>query len=95
MKLKQKTIILLFLGVINCERVVRKQSSDIFSLEEDDLIITTPDVSTMQQEDSGDIFKYDESTPYKKGVFFMQDDFFVEAHDHAEPPMNPYQEPIK
>ena len=53
------------------------------------MIINTPDVSTMQQKESGDIFKLDDATPYKKGVFFMQDDFFVDAHDHAEPPMNP------
>ena len=25
----------------------------------------------------------------------MQDDFFVDAHDHADPPLNPYTEPIK
>lgn len=36
------------------------------------------------------MFKLNEFTPYKKGVFFMQDDFFVDVHEHAEPPMNPH-----
>ena len=40
------------------------------------------------------MFKLDESAPYKKGVFFMQDDFFVDVHEHAEPPMNPHSDQV-
>jgi hypothetical protein len=42
-------------------------------------------------ESNNEIFKIDESTPFKSGVFFMQDDFFVDVHEHADPPMNPYE----
>jgi hypothetical protein len=59
------------------------------------MIINTPDVSDMQDQGSGDIFKLDDSTSFKKGVFFMQDDFFVDVHEHAEPPMNPYVDTVK
>ena len=81
--------------MINCQRAVRGDGSNLFSLKEDDMIINTPDVSNLKQQASGDIFKLDDSTPMKKGVFFMQDDFFVDVHEHAEPPMNPHDNSIQ
>jgi hypothetical protein len=95
MKQKKKIIMLMLLSVANCSRAVRKDSL-MFSLEDDRMIIRTPDVSELHNsEASGDVFKVDESTPYKNGVFFMQDDFFVEVHDHAQPPMNPHSDVIE
>jgi UDP-glucose 4-epimerase len=32
-----------------------------------------------------------ENTPIKEGVFFMDDDFFVDVHKKAEPPRHPHQ----
>jgi|TARA_B110001450_G_C17630869_1_gene485133 hypothetical protein len=37
------------------------------------------------------MFKIDENTPIKEGVFFMDDDFFVDVHKKAEPPRHPHQ----
>lgn len=92
MKPNKQTIILLFLGVITCQRTVRNDAN-LFNLEDDKMIINTPDVQDLHSGESS-IFKYDESTPFKNGVFFMQDDFFVDVHDHAEPPMNPHKDEI-
>ena len=59
------------------------------------MIINTPNVKDLHSAESNDeIFKFDESTPFKNGVFFMQDDFFVDVHDHAEPPMNPHEDKV-
>lgn len=94
MKDKKQLVILLLLRTISCDRIVRPDGSNLFNLAEDRLIINTPNVNDLHSADSNDeIFKYDESTPFKNGVFFMQDDFFVDAHhDHVEPPMNPHSE---
>ena len=37
------------------------------------------------------MFQIDENTPIKDGVFFMDDDFFVDVHQHAQPPRHPHQ----
>jgi len=37
------------------------------------------------------MFKIDESTPIKDGLFFMEDDFFVDVHQHADPPLHPHE----
>jgi hypothetical protein len=59
------------------------------------MIISTPDVRDLQSTENVDqVFKYDQSTPTKNGVFFMQDDFFVKVHEHAAPPQNPHDDPI-
>ena len=92
MKDKKQLIILLLLGVVSSQRTIRSNGSNLFNLEEDKLIINTPNVKDMPSaESNSEIFKLDESTPFKNGVFFMQDDFFVDVHDHADPPMNPYE----
>jgi hypothetical protein len=92
MNYKKQLIILLLIGDISCQRTVRNKASNLFSLEEDKLIINTPNVKDMHSaESNNEIFKIDESTPFKSGVFFMQDDFFVDVHEHADPPMNPYE----
>jgi hypothetical protein len=63
---------LLLIGVIGCQRTVRSNGSNLFSLEEDKLIINTPNVKDMHSaESTKEIFKIDDSTPIKSGVFFM------------------------
>jgi hypothetical protein len=41
----------------------------------------------------------DDDTPIKDGLFFMEDDFFHEVHQHADPPLHPHKyvepEPIQ
>lgn len=37
------------------------------------------------------MFKIDDDTPIKDGVFFMDNDFFHDIHQNAEPPLHPHQ----
>lgn len=99
--MKKSWVIAQLLGSSLCkERDIFSDPANIFNLEEDEMVIRTPTQEELEAFESefpgsSQVFDYDESTPFKKDVFFMQDDFFVDVHDHADPPLHPHEDLIQ